>query len=331
MMKTITIEHTLNFTKDLDILYAEDDLELQLHTQEFFDILFRSVTVVNDGKEALEVYKKKEFDIVISDIKMPTMDGVSLVKNIKKLNPQQSIIIISAYNDPQYLLDFINLNIRQFITKPIKIDNILETLYDTSKMIVNEHMVQEYRTSLEESNKELTQKNKDLESLVRILDAKLLQNVNKNSEESIDEGEAVIESDIIEELKELETDIGGAAVLISLSRHLNVTNIQVLGKLFLSYADLLDRYSTYKSLQEKIKELGESLNSAPQTFIDRVQDLSILLESFIYVLRLWRGKVEEKEFNNARELHVSMITDIVTIISIINGTEDDIHSDMEFF
>jgi hypothetical protein len=145
------------------------------------------------------------------------------------------------------------------------------------------------------------------------------------------ENDAIISAKNIIELKELETDISGAAVLISLSKHLNIENIQVLGSLFLSYASHIQGYEAYAILEEKIKELGSALNSAPQTFIDRVQDLSVLLESFIYVLRMWRGKVEQKEFNNARELHTSMITDIVTIIAIINGTEDDIQTDMEFF
>jgi len=332
-MSTITTDQTLTFTQNLKILYAEDDLELQLQTKEFFEVLFKSVTVVNDGAQALQAYNDEEFDIVISDIKMPTMDGVELAKNIREINPEQCIIIISAYNDPEHLLDFINLNIRQFIKKPIDIDNMLETLYYTSKMIVNENMVQEYRISLEKSNKELTQKNKDLESLVRILDSKLLQNVKKSDldKDDISESNAIITMKTIVELKELETDISGAAVLISLSRHLNVKNIQVLGNLFLSYAANLKEYDAYSSLEKKIQELGEALNSAPQTFIDRVKDLSILLESFIYVLRMWRGKVEQKEFKNARELHTSMINDIVTIISIINGTEDDIQTDMEFF
>jgi len=332
-MSSITTDQTLNFTKDLKILYAEDDLELQAQTKEFFEVLFNSVTVVNDGEKALEQYRNEEFDIVISDIIMPIMNGVELSKKIREINPEQCIIIVSAYNDPNHLLEFINLNIRQFIQKPIDIDNMLETLYYTSKMIVNENMVQEYRISLERSNKELTQKNEELKSLVRILDSKLLQNVKNpdiNSED-INEDSSSISSEHLTELKELETDISGAAVLISLSRHLNIKNIQVLGNLFLSYANILEKYDAYSSLHQKVKELGDTLNTAPQTFIERIKDLSILLESFIYVLRMWKGKVAQKEFKNAYELHASMINDIATIISIIDGSQKDIETQMEFF
>ena len=332
-MSSITTDQTLNFTRDLKILYAEDDLEIQKQTKEFFEILFSSVTVVNDGIEALKTYENESFDIVISDIRMPSMDGIELSTKIREINRDQCIIIISAYNDNDYLIKFINLNIKQFIQKPIDIDNMLETLYYTSKAIVNEKMIEEYRESLEESNKELTLKNKELQSLVRILDSKLLQ-ISKNSgtqELSVNSTEATMSQEHLDELKELEVDIGGAAILINLSKNLTASNIQVLGSLFLSYADILFIYTPYNDLSQKINELGVALNNAPQNFIKRVSDISTLLESFIYVLRMWRAKVVHIEFSKAFELHSSMINDISTIITIVDGTQDEIETEMEFF
>ena len=320
-MSSITADQTINFTKNLKILYAEDDLELQEQTKEFFEVLFSSVTIVNDGALALEAYKKESFDIVISDIKMPNMDGIGLTTKIREINHDQCIIIVSAYNDNDYLLKFINLNIRQFIQKPIDVDNMLETLYHTSKAIVNEKMVEEYRESLEETNKELTLKNKELESLVRILDSKLRQSGKNGSSESlsIDTKEATISTDNLDELKELEADIGGTAILINLSKNLTATNIQVLASLFLSYSEILTKYKPYSELSNKINELGVALNNAPQNFIRRVTDIATLLESFIYVLRMWRTEVVHSEFSKAFELHSSMTNDISTIIAIVRA------------
>ena len=332
-MTTITTDMTINFTKDLKILYAEDDLELQEETKIFFEILFSSVTIANDGLQALEKYKKESFDIVISDIRMPSMDGIELATKIREINHEQCIIIISAYSSSDYLLKFINLNIRQFIQKPIDVDNMLATLYYTSKSIVNEKMVEEYRASLEESNKELTLKNKELQSLVRILDSKLLQiaKTSGTQEPSVDSSEATISKEHLDELKELEVDIGGAAVLINLSKNLTASNIQVLGSLFLSYSQILSIYKPYSELSAKISELGVALNNAPENFIKRVTDISTLLESFIYVLRMWRAKVVHIEFSKAFELHSSMTNDISTIIAIVDGTQDEIETEMEFF
>jgi len=332
-MNSITTEMTIAFTKDLHVLYAEDDLELQLQTKEFFEVLFKSVTVAKDGAEALAIYEQKDFDIVLTDIKMPTMDGIELTTRIRKQNKEQCIIVISAYNESEYLMKFINLNIKQFIQKPIDVENMLETLYQTSKALVNEKMVEEYRRTLEQSNQELTNKNNELQSLIRILDTKLLQIAKdtKHTYKKVDFETAEINEKNLLELKELEVDISGAAVLINLSKNLNVSNIQVLGQLFSSYAEIMLENDAYKDLAHKMQELGGELNSAPQSFIDRVDDISILLESFIYVLRIWREKVLAKEFTKAFELHTSMVTDITTVISIINGTEDEIENDMEFF
>ena len=332
-MSTITIDMAINFTKDLNILYVEDDIELQTQTQEFFDVLFKKTSVASNGEEALDMYKENSYDLVISDVKMPKMDGIELSSKIRELNPNQCIIIVSAYNDPEYLLKFINMNIRYFMQKPVEVDNMLETLYYTAKSIINEKMVEEYRTDLEHSNKELLEKNNELESLVRILDSKLLQ-IGKSKKMAISKDDlenATINSSDLNELKELEIDISGAAVLINLSKNIDVSNIHVLGNLFVSYADITSKYKIYEDLSTSILALGNALNEAPQNFIDRVSDISTLLESFIYVLRMWRGKVASEEFTSALEFHSSMVNDLHTIIAIVSGTENDIESEMEFF
>ena len=332
-MNAITTDMTMNFTKELDLLYVEDDLELQEETKSFFDLLFHSVTVVSNGVDALTIYKKKAFDLVISDTKMPKMDGIELTTKIREINQFQNIIIISAYNETADLLKYINLNIRQFIQKPIDFEKILESLYTTAKSIVNEKMIEEYRASLEESNKELTEKNKELNSLVRILDSKISQIAKTTTTELIetDISEATIAQEHLEELKELEIDIDGAAVLIGLSKNLNISNIQVLGDMFEEYSRILIEYDTYTELASEIHILAATLSDEPQNFLERVEETTILLESFIYVLRLWREKVLQKEYEKALELHVSMINDVQTIIGIVNGTQDEIETEMEFF
>ena len=59
-METIDISTTKKYTKDLTLLYAEDDIDLQNNTKELFESLFKSVTIANNGKEALEFYNKNE-------------------------------------------------------------------------------------------------------------------------------------------------------------------------------------------------------------------------------------------------------------------------------
>jgi len=332
-MNKITTQQTLKYTQSLNILYVEDDLNLQAETNEFLSMLFNHVETANDGKEALEKYTNEEYDIVISDIQMPNMNGLELTTEIKKIRPTQPIIITSAYNDLNNLLGFINLNIKQFMRKPVEMDNMLFILHEVSKNIINERMIESYRKELEVINKALQSKNDELQSLVRILNSKLIQISKDSPTESADVNldEITINENDLAELKELETDISGAAVLISLSNKLTVANIKVLGDMFSSYSDILTQYEDYEKLTSQIALLGSTLNNAPENFIKRVEDISILLESFIYVLRMWRKNVVEKDVKKAFELHASMINDVNTIIMIIDGTEDDIEGEMEFF
>lgn len=322
-MDSITSNLTLNYTKDLTVLYVEDDLDLQQQTKQFLDSFFQKVTVANNGEQALNAYKENAYDIVISDVKMPKMSGLELTQKIKELHNNQAIIIISAYHDSDDLLSFINLNIKYFVQKPMNFTNIIETLYSISKEIVNSKMVEEYRSTLEKNNQELTLKNEELQSLVRILDSKLLQIAQGDTHTmcDVDEEKAIIQLEHLKELKELEIDINGAIVLLTLSKNVTSSNIQALSSLLLSYATILNHYPLYSELCENITNLSVSLKGASDEFLNNLEEISTLLESFIYVLHLWREKVTHREFSKSFEFHSSMINDIVTIIDIIDDIE----------
>jgi len=333
-MQNVNMSDILKYSSTLSILYVEDDQELQYHTNELLSALFKSVKMANDGVQALKLFNEENFDILITDIKMPNMDGLELITQVKDIDPSQCIIITSAYNDSENLLKFINIGISQFIIKPLNLSSLQNVLYNVSKTIINENLVETYRKNLETANTELNSKNSELQSLVRILDSKLAQIAKDTDLVQVDTNlsSAQLSKDNLNELKELEIDISGASVLISLSKNLNGSNLTVLGEMFLAYGDTLSSYEEYKQLTSEIILLGNKLNSNNnEEFLDRVSDISILLESFIYVLRMWRKNIESKEIQKAFELHASMINDISTIVSIIDGTENDIEGEMEFF
>jgi len=332
-MNDIGVSSTLKYTKELSLLYVEDDISLQTQTKELFESLFKSVAVASCGKEALGKYIVNDYDMVITDVKMPNMDGVELVKKIREIKSHQEIIITSAYNDSDSLMSFINLNVSNFILKPIKTENLIITIHNVAKNIINLKMVESYRKDLESTNVSLKEKNDELQSLLRILDSKLTQLSSAQTKENIDRNfDAMrIEKIHLEELKELETDISGASVIISLSKNISEKNIEVLAQMFALYASIVAKYSEYSELEEKIQLLSDSLNQGAENFIKRVDDIAILLESFIYVLRMWRKNLVQNDVKKAFELHASMINDVSTIIAIIDGTQNDIKSEMEFF
>jgi len=125
-------------TKTLSVLLVEDFEPLRREMLEVLEDLFQTVIAASDGKEALALYQDAfdtnptTIDLVISDIQMPNMDGVTLTQNIRELNAEQSIIILSAHTDSKYLIELINMGISKFLTKPIQQDELFDILYRES-------------------------------------------------------------------------------------------------------------------------------------------------------------------------------------------------------
>jgi DNA-binding NtrC family response regulator len=106
------------------ILVVDDE---QSMTQ-FLGIVLRkegyAVTTVNNGRDALERVKAEAFDVVITDIKMPGMDGIQLLHGIKKHDPALPVIIMTAYASQQSAIEAVNLGAFQYLIKNAKNDEI---------------------------------------------------------------------------------------------------------------------------------------------------------------------------------------------------------------
>jgi len=126
-------------TKDLSLLLVEDYEPLRTDMAELFRDLFKKVVIAENGQEALDLYKDSDqkFDIIITDIQMPIMNGIELCQEVLEINPDQQIIVLSAYTESEYLLKLINLGIAQFITKPIEYNELTDTLSRVIKKINN--------------------------------------------------------------------------------------------------------------------------------------------------------------------------------------------------
>jgi len=101
------------------------------------------------------------YDILITDINMPLMNGVDLIKEIHKINIDQSVIVISAYNDSSRLIELINIGITHFIMKPLFPTQLMNVLYQSSKLVSSQKQLLTYRKELENLNKNLDEKVKE--------------------------------------------------------------------------------------------------------------------------------------------------------------------------
>jgi two-component system chemotaxis response regulator CheY len=99
----------------------------EILTKNGFDV----VGEASDGQQAIEKYKELEPDLVTMDITMPEMDGVTALKEIKKLNPNSKVIMCSAMGQQAMVIDAIQAGAKDFIVKPFQAERVLEAINKT--------------------------------------------------------------------------------------------------------------------------------------------------------------------------------------------------------
>jgi len=151
----LDLQKLKEYTKDMKVLYVEDDETIQSEMNIFLKRFFSIVDLANDGEQGLSAYKKEKYHLVISDINMPNMNGIDMSKAILEKNPDQSIIIISAYSDSKYLLELINSGIEYYVLKPVDVKQFTKIIYKVAQAQDNKRLAKLYHESIKEQNLEL--------------------------------------------------------------------------------------------------------------------------------------------------------------------------------
>ena len=162
----------LESLRSLTVLYIEDEEEvlnalasiLQRRTKELF--------LAKNGKEGLELYKKHRPDIIITDIKMPIMNGLKMAEIIRQDDYTTPIIVTSAFNDNDYLMRAIEIGINQFVLKPIDAEKLFTALENSIRLVTFENRLEQSNRDLKYNLKLLTEyKNAiDVSSIVSVTD-----------------------------------------------------------------------------------------------------------------------------------------------------------------
>jgi DNA-binding response OmpR family regulator len=121
--------------KNSTILYIEDDEITRENISSFLKRKCKNFFVAVDGKEGLELFEKYNPDIIITDIEMPNLDGLSMAKKIRKQSPSTQIIITTAYASQEYLIEAVNLHLIKYIVKPISLPKLNEALANCEEFL----------------------------------------------------------------------------------------------------------------------------------------------------------------------------------------------------
>lgn len=137
------MEPDTNGASEISILYVEDDLTTRDLICTIIRLKFPGLHLLSaaNGQSGLELYREHRPDIVLTDISMPVMDGIRLASEIRALNRDANIILITAHSDTRYLLNAIKMGINRYVLKPIDNVKLFEAIEDSVSRITLERQV----------------------------------------------------------------------------------------------------------------------------------------------------------------------------------------------
>ena len=343
----MNIKLLLEHTRNLSILYVEDDTNLLNDTAELLAMYFKSIDTAVDGEDGLQKYidYKKEnnsfYDIVMTDLNMPKLNGIDMSSKILDLNVNQAIIITTAYNSPEYLIEAINLGIDAYILKPIVTEQLNKALFKSSQAVSDHKMIEIYmsqiedlNTELESNNAELVRRNKELVKSFRMLDTVLNKeeivqqtpqrdgsDVNKDIKNQVLQ---LIDEDLYE-LGEILTDIDVSIIsIINKKIYISKESLDVLIKGFEKYASILKFYTFFNDLSVAMLAFSNTMRDSdiPESE-ETINNVFMFLETFIYVLSKWHQDIASGDESKLNQLDASIISDMNTITNMWTQNYDD--------
>ncbi len=167
------IKDLIIYTKEMKLLYVENNKSIREQTYKLFSGFFDDITIAIDGEDGLTKFKNSTFDIVITDISMPKMNGIDMLKSIRKINQSISCVIMSAHNETNYFIEAIKFGIDGYILKPLDMDLFGQILKRISKL---SKLKQENKYYMKTLEKLVSEKTKELEDKLYYDDLTGLQN-----------------------------------------------------------------------------------------------------------------------------------------------------------
>ena len=148
--------------KNITVLYAEDESIIQEGITETLNLFEINVICVKNGEEGLSMYKssKEKIDLILTDIKMPKLDGLGMIEKIREIDKDIPIVITTAHQETSFLMESIQLNVNAYVLKPIDIYKLQDTLIKAmeSKILKEELIIKNKKLEIEIAKNEEKQK-----------------------------------------------------------------------------------------------------------------------------------------------------------------------------
>lgn len=171
--------------KTISVLYVEDENDVREFTSKLLTSLLKNVYVAQDGLEGLKIFEehKDDIDLIVSDINMPKMDGLSMCEAIKKINNEIPLVITSAHNDTNFLKRSIEIGVTTYAMKPIDLYQLIESIIKAMEPIILKRKLIELNLSLESKIEQEISKIKSIldaqDNIIIVTNKEEITNVNR--------------------------------------------------------------------------------------------------------------------------------------------------------
>lgn len=153
----------------LNILLIEDEVEVRESYVDMFGFIDLQVDTAENGKDGLEKAEKKHYDIIVTDLNMPVMDGLETMRHMKKKDPEVEVIVITGFATIENAIGAMKQGAFDYITKPVSLEHVKIVINKCIQKIIANRENQ----SLRDSNSELRELNELKDKFITITNHEL--------------------------------------------------------------------------------------------------------------------------------------------------------------
>ncbi|MFO8130456.1 MAG: PAS domain S-box protein [Bacteroidales bacterium] len=128
---------------EISVLLVEDDSMSRILYSKFLKRIVSTVYTAEDGIDGIEIFKSHKPDLIISDIKMPRMDGLEMIQELKKIDESIKVILVSGHQETDYFIKSIELGVSGYLLKPIDQKHLVRIIRETGNTILLNRKVRE--------------------------------------------------------------------------------------------------------------------------------------------------------------------------------------------
>ena len=155
----LNLKNIIKFTSQLTLLYVEDNKKTVEASLVVFNEFFNTIVLAENGEDGIEKFKNNEIDLIITDVNMPLLNGLDMIKEIYKIDNSIPSIVISAHNEANFFVKSISIGVDGFLLKPIDIKQLITTLNKVTQTLqlkkeseANLQILSEYQIAIDKAS-----------------------------------------------------------------------------------------------------------------------------------------------------------------------------------